>query len=98
MGAAHFKLSSWSAGSVAQALGLTGVRSAFTLARRLCCCNLASPGRACPMRKVALLALAPLLLANQFTANEFEFSAHFIALIQTHQVIAAKRMLAPNAV
>ena len=50
------------------------------------------------MKKLALLALAPLLLANQFTAAQFEFSARFIALIQQQQLAAAKRMLAPNAV
>ena len=50
------------------------------------------------MRKLALLAVAPLLLANQFTASEFEFSGRFIALIQQNKLTAAKRMLAPNAV
>ena len=50
------------------------------------------------MKKFALLALSPFLLANQFTASEFEFSAHFIALIQQRQVEGAKLMLAPNVV
>ena len=45
-----------------------------------------------------MLAIAPLLLANQFTASEFEFAARFIALIQQNKLVLAKRMLAPNVV
>ena len=54
--------------------------------------------RSSPLKNVALLALAPLLLANQFTAREFAFAATFIAHIQERQLLTAKKMLAPDVV
>jgi hypothetical protein len=50
------------------------------------------------MRKVAWLALAPLLMANQITPGEYKVAKQFIALVQQHRLAAAKRMLAPKTV
>lgn len=48
------------------------------------------------MKAIALLALSPLLLANQFVASDFEFTAHFVALIERHDLAAAKHMMTSN--
>ena len=50
------------------------------------------------MGKIAWLALAPLLMANQITASEYQTAKHFISLVEHHRLADAKRMLAPRTV